>query len=300
MIDAAEKHEDVLFIAMTNERSWQDDLKNTVNAFPSVHEGRYVAGVAAGLKLNEQIELGNITEDQAVIGYVGAFTFAEVISGYTAYYLGARSVCPCVKMMVEFTGSWSDPTEEANITQDLISKGAVLISQHTDATTPATTAQQNKVFHTGYNVDMSGADIAPDASIISVSIDWTNYFVYVIDSLLEGKTVEQDYVRHGMADGDVVLTPLNEKIAAPGTAQVLGDVQNRLAKGELKVFDTSAFTVNGKEVKSAFAIDSNGDFVTDTSEAIMNGEFLESWYQSAPSFSLRIDGITLLNEKYGG
>lgn len=300
MIDAAEKHEDVLFIAMTNERSWQDDLPNTVNAFPSVHEGRYAAGVAAGLKLNEQIELGNITEDEALIGYVGAFTIAEVISGYTAYFLGARSVCPSVRMIVEFTGSWADPTEEANITQDLINKGAVLVSQHTDATTPATTAQQSKVFHTGYNVDMSGEDIAPDASIISVSIDWTNYFVYVIDSLLEGKTVDQDYARHGMADGDVVLTPLNEKIAAPGTAQALDEVRNKLAKGELKVFDTSAFTVNGKEVTSAFAIDSNGDFVADTSEAIMDGEFLESWYQSAPSFSLRIDGITLLNEKYGG
>ena len=90
---------------MTNENSWKDDLDNTVNTFPSVYEGRYLAGVAAGMKLQEMIDNGEIKADEAVIGYVGAYTFAEVISGYTAFFLGAQSVCPSATMMVEFIGS---------------------------------------------------------------------------------------------------------------------------------------------------------------------------------------------------
>lgn len=298
MLIAAKDYPNVTFVGMTNEGSWKDSLDNTVNAFPSIYEGRYVAGVAAGLKLNELIDNNTITADKAVIGYVGAYTFAEVISGYTAYFLGARSVCPSATMMVEFIGSWGDPTMEANAAQDLIDRGAVIISQHSDSTTPATTAQANNVFHTGYNVDMSGADIAPNASIISTKIDWTNYFVYVIETVVKGEKVVADYYRHGIKDGDVALTTLNEKIAAPGTAEKLKEVEAKIASGEIKVFDTNTFTVGGEKVTTAFALDTDGDFAPDSEEAIVDGAFAESYYQSAPYFGLRIDGITLLNEAY--
>lgn len=298
MLIAAKDYPNTVFIGMTNMASRTDNLDNTVNTFPAVYEGRYVAGVAAGLKLNELIENGTITPDQAVIGYVGAYTFAEVISGYTAYFLGARSVCPSATMKVEFIGSWGDPTMEANAAQDLIDRGAVLISQHSDSTTPATTAQANGKFHTGYNVDMSGADIAPNASIISARIDWTNYFVYVIETIVAGKKVDPDYCDHGIQDGDVALTAVNEKVAAPGTADKLKEVEAKIASGEIKVFDTSTFTVDGQTVTTAFAFDTDGDFVNDAQEAIVDGVFLESHFQSAPYFTLRIDGIELLNEAY--
>ena len=296
MLTVAPDYPDTVFVGMTNEGSWKDDLPNTVNAFPSIYEGRYLAGVAAGMKLQEMIDNGDIKEDEAVIGYVGAYTFAEVISGYTSFFLGARSVCPSATMLVEFIGSWGDPTMEANTAQDLIDRGAKLISQHSDSTTPATTAQSNGVPHVGYNISMS--DVAPEASIVSSRIDWTNYFVYVIETIVNGGTVDQDYCQHGLKDGDVALTEINEDVAAPGTVSKIAEVGAAIENGEIQVFDTSTFTVDGKEVTNAFALDTDGDFTPDSEEAVFDGAFHESYFQSAPYFALRIDGITLVNEEY--
>ncbi len=296
MLSVAADYPDTVFAGLTNEGSYKDSLENTVNAFPSIYEGRYIAGVAAGLKLQEMIDSGEIKEDEAVLGYVGAYTFAEVISGYTAFFLGAKSVCPSATMLVEFIGSWGDPTMEAATADDLIDRGAKIISQHSDSTTPATQAQSKGAFHVGYNIGMT--DIAPEASIISSRIDWTNYFTYVIKTIVEGGKVEQDYTQHGIADGDVVLTELNEAIAAEGTAEKLAEIEKSIADGSLKVFDTSTFTVGGKAVTNAFAIDTDGDFQADSEEAVFDGAFHESYFQSAPYFALRIDGITLVNEEY--
>lgn len=296
MLTVAGDYPDTVFVGMTNEGSKSDDLVNTVNAFPSIYEGRYLAGVAAGCKLQEMIDKGEITAEEAVIGYVGAYTFAEVISGYTAFFLGAKSTCPSATMLVEFIGSWGDPTMEANTAQDLIDKGCVLISQHSDSTTPATTAQSNGVYHVGYNIDMS--DVAPEASIISSRIDWTNYFVYVIETAVSGGEVMQDYIGHGIADGDVKLTQLNEAVAAEGTAEAMEAARAAIESGELQVFDTSKFTVGGAEATSAL-VDMTADFVPDEGyDAIFDGFYHESYHKSAPAFDLRIDGITLINEKY--
>ena len=295
MLSVAPNYPNVQFVGMTNEGSWKDDLDNTHNAFARIHEGRYIAGVAAGMKLQEMIDNGDITADQAVIGYVGAFSYAEVISGYTAYFLGARSVCPSVTMKVQFVGSWSDATLEANAAQALIDQGCVLISQHSDNTTPATTAEKNGVFHTGYNADMVAA--APKASIISTRIDWTNYFVYAISTVANGQNFDKDYCM-GLKDGDIAMTSLNESIAAAGTADKIAEVEKAICDGSLEVFDTSKFTVDGQTVSTCFAIDTDGDFVPDQGEAIKDGAFHESEYpglMSAPYFALKIDGIELLN-----
>ena len=304
MLPIAKDYPNTVFVGMTNEGSMRDDLDNTVNSFPSIFEARYLAGVAAGCKLNEFIEKGIITADQAVIGYVGAYTFAEVVSGYTSFFLGARSVCPSVTMKVEFIGSWGDPTEEANSAQHLIDEGAVLISQHSDSTTPATTAQANKikgsdvpVAHVGYNIDMS--DVAPESSIISSRIDWTNYMVYVIETAIKGEKVSQDYTGHGLKDGDVKLTALNEKVAAKGTAEAIKAAEDDIKSGKLQVFDVTKFTVEGKTVEHAL-VDMNGDYAGDEGyDAIFDGYYHESYFKSAPAFDLKIDGITLLNTDFG-
>ena len=295
MLSVAAYYPDTVFAAFTNEGSKSDDLDNTVNAFPSIYEGRYLAGVAAGMKLNEMIDNGEITEDEAVLGYVGAYTYAEVVSGYTAFYLGAKSVCDSATMLVEFIGSWGDPAMEATTAQDLIDRGAVVVSQHSDSTTPATTCQQNGVYHIGYNIAMD--DVAPEASIVSSKIDWTNYFVYVIETLVNGGTVDQDYMGHGLKDGDVVLTAVNENIAAKGTDEAIETAANAIKDGSLHVFDTSKFTVDGQTVTEAM-IDMDADFTPDNTNAISDGYYHESFYKSAPAFDLRIDGITLVNEAY--
>lgn len=296
MLKVAPDYPEIEFISCTNQASAVDDLDNTHNAFANIYEGRYVAGVVAGMKLQEMIDNGDITAEQAVIGYVGAFSFAEVISGFTAYYLGAKSVCPSVTMKVQFVGSWSDATEEANAASALCDAGCVMISQHSDNTTPATMAQTKGAFHTGYNNDMTG--VAPDASLIGTRIDWAPYFEYAIETVYNGGTIDQDWCK-GIADGSVVMTTLNEKICAKGTAEKVAEVEKALKDGTLQVFDTSKFTVKGETVTHAFALDTDGDFTPDAEEAVFDGAFHESYFQSAPYFTLQIDGIEWLNSAYG-
>ena len=295
MLKVAPDYPEIEFISCTNQASAVDDLANTHNAFANIYEGRYLAGVVAGMKVQGMIDNGDITADQAVIGYVGAYSFAEVISGFTAYYLGAKSVCPSVTMKVSFVGSWSDATLEANAAQALCDEGCIMISQHSDNTTPATAAQSNGAFHTGYNNDM--ISIAPEASLIGTRIDWSVYFAYAIEAVANGEEFDQDWC-HGMDEGAVVMTPLNEDIAAAGTAEKLSEVEEAIRTGALQVFDTSTFTVNGEELTTCLALDTDGDFVADSEEAVFDGAFHESYFQSAPYFTVQIDGITWLNEAY--
>ncbi len=296
MLKVAPDYPEIEFIACTNQASWGDNLENTHNAFANIYEGRYLAGVVAGMKLQQMIDDGEITADKAVIGYVGAFSFAEVISGFTSYFLGARSVCPSVTMKVQFVGSWSDATEEANAASALADMGCVMISQHSDNTTPATTAQSKGVFHTGYNNDM--ISVAPEASLIGTRINWAPYFEYAIESVANGESFDQDWC-HGMDMDAVVMTDLNEAIAAPGTAEKLAEVEEQIRSGKLQVFDTSTFTIEGKVLESAFALDTDGDFAPDSEEAVFDGAFHESYFQSAPYFALEIDGIEWLNAEFG-
>ena len=279
--EVAAEYPDVQFCHATGYQAASSGLSNFHNYFASIYEARYLAGIAAGLK----------TETNK-LGYVAAYPFAEVISGYTAFYLGAKSVCPSVTMKVQFVGSWSDATEEANAASALCDAGCVMISQHSDNTTPATMAQSKGAFHTGYNNDMTG--VAPDASLIGTRIDWAPYFEYAIETVFNGGTIDQDWCK-GIADGSVVMTTLNEKICAKGTAEKVAEVEKALKDGTLQVFDTSKFTVKGETVTHAFALDTDGDFTPDSEEAVFDGAFHESYFQSAPSFQLRIDGITELN-----
>ena len=295
MLKVAPDYPDIQFIACTNQASAVDDLPNTHNAFANIYEGRYLAGVVAGMKMQEMIDNGEITADQAVIGYVGAYSFAEVISGFTAYYLGAKSVCPSVTMKVQFVGSWSDASEEGNAAQALCDAGCIMISQHSDNTTPATAAQNTGAFHTGYNNDMIA--VAPEASLIGTRIDWSVYFEYAIEAVANGEEFDQDWC-HGMDMGAVVMTPLNEEIAAAGTAEKLAEVEQQIHDGTLNVFDTSTFTVDGAEMTTCMAIDTDGDFVADSEEAVFDGAFHESYFQSAPYFTAKIDGIEWVNEAY--
>ena len=295
MLKVAPDYPDIQFVGCTNQGSWNDGLENTHNAFANIYEGRYLAGVVAGMKLQEMIDNGDITAEQAVIGYVGAFSFAEVISGFTAYYLGAKSVCPSVTMKVQFVGSWSDATEEANAASALCDMGCVLISQHSDNTTPATVAQTKGAFHTGYNNDMT--EIAPEASLIGTRIDWSIYFEEIIRAVANGETFPQDWCK-GYGDGAVVLTKLNEAICAEGTAEKLKEVEDKLATGELQVFDTSTFTVKGETLTNAFALDTDGDFTADSEEAVFDGAFHESYFQSAPYFTIQIDGLEWQNSAF--
>ena len=288
MIDAAKKHKNVQFCHATGTKAHTTtDAPNFHNAFASIYEGRYLAGVAAGLKLNEMIADGKFKADEAKIGYVGAFTYAEVISGYTSFYLGAKSVCPTVTMDVQFTGSWYDETAEKNTALALINGGCKLISGHADSMGAPTACEEKGVPNIAYN----GSTVAqcPNTFIVSSRIDWAPYFKYICEQAMAGKTIDTDWTGT-LKTGSVALTDINEKVAAKDTAAKLKDVRAKLESGELNVFDTNNFTVEGKKVES-FKVEK-------TNEVIENGIFKESSFRSAPYFDLRIDGITLLNDKY--
>lgn len=295
LLEAANEYPDVQFCHATGTMAHTENKANFHNAFASIYEGRYVAGVAAGLKLNEMIDSGKISADDAVMGYVGAYTYAEVISGYTSFYLGAKSVCPTVTMKVQFTGSWYDETAEKEAANKLISAGCVLISQHADSMGAPTACENAGVPNVSYNG--STQDACPNTFIVSSRIDWAPYYEYAIKAAMEGKSIDTDWVGN-LSTGSVALTAVNEQAAANGTQAALDKAIADLKAGSVHVFDTANFTVDGKKLESYQAdVDTDANYTPDT-EVIKDGYFHESEYRSAPYFDLRIDGITTLNEMY--
>ena len=296
MIQAAQEYPDVQFCHSTGTRAHTEGLANYHNAFASIYEGRYLAGIAAGLKLNEMIDAGKFTADEALVGYVGAFTYAEVVSGYTSFFLGVRSVCPTATMKVTFTGSWYDEALEKEGAQKLIGLGCKLISQHADSLGAPTACENAGVPNVSYNGSTQAA--APNTYIISSRIDWAPYYEYAIKAVMNGTTIDTDWTGT-LATGSVVLTDLNTAVAAEGTAEAIAAATEKLEKGELHVYDTSTFTVKGETLTSYMAdVDTDADYTPDT-EVVHDGYFSESEFRSAPYFDLAIDGITRLDENFG-
>ena len=295
MIKAAKEFPEVQFCHATGTRAHTEGLSNFHNAFASIYEGRYLAGIAAGMKLNEMIEKGEFTAEEAKIGYVGAYTYAEVVSGYTSFFLGARSVCPTATMEVQFTGSWYDEALEKEAATKLISDNCKLISQHADSMGAPTACENAGIPNVSYNGSTQAA--CPNTFIVSSRIDWAPYYKYVIDGYINGKDIDADWVG-GLETGSVKLTEINEAAAAEGTKEALAAAEADIKSGKIKVFDASTFTVEGKALDSYLAdVDTDENYTPDT-EVIIDGYFHESEMRSAPYFDLQIDGITLLNTMF--
>ena len=294
LLQAAKEYPDVQFCHATGTQAHTAGVANLHNAFASIYQGRYAAGVVAGLKLNEMIEAGTITAEQAKMGYVGAFTFAEVMSGYTSFYLGAKSVCPTVTMDVKFTGSWYDEAKEKAAAEALINGGCVLLSQHADSMGAPTACENAGVPNVSYNGSTAAA--CPNTFLVSSRINWVPYFKYMIEQVQKGEAIATDWTGT-IETGSVVLTDLGTAVAA-GTQEKLDEVLAGLKDGSINVFDTANFTIGGEAVTSYTAdVDTDEAFTPDT-EVVENGIFQESKFRSAPYFDARIDGITLLDEAY--
>ena len=298
LLKAAKEFKDVEFCHATGTMAHTAGVSNYNNAFAAIYEGRYLAGVAAGMKLNEMIAAGTITADQAKMGYVGAFTYAEVISGYTSFYLGAKSVCPSVTMDVQFTGSWYDETKEKNTATALMDGGCVLISQHADSMGAPTACEERGVPNVSYNG--STVDDCPNTFIVSSRINWAPYIKYICEQRIAGNPIDADWTGT-IATGSVVLTDVNTQAAAAGTADKIAEVKAALEAKTLKVFDTARdnfITKDGAKLDSYKADVDTDDAYTPDTEVISDGYFHESEYRSAPYFDITIDGITLLNQEF--
>lgn len=305
MIQAAQEFPEVQFVSATADRAHTQGLDNFHNAFAEIFCGRFLAGVAAGLKLNEMIANGEFTEEEAKIGYVGAKPYAEVISGYTSFYLGARYVCPTAVMEVIYTNEWYDETLEKEAANTLINNGCKLISEHADSMGAPTACETAGVPNVSYN--LSFKDACPNTYLIGSRINWRPYFKMMVTSLLEGKDIPVDFC--GTLDDDAVqVLEMNESVAAEGTADKLAEVRAAIGDGSLKVFDTATFTVtvddsfnncvatvdaDGHLTGYMADVDNDGTYVGET-EAVSDGYFHESEYRSAPYFYAIIDGITVI------
>ena len=299
MKQAAQEYPEVQFCHATGTSGKIANIENFHNAFASIYEGRYLAGIAAGLKLNEMIAAGKITAEQAVIGYVGAFTYAEVISGMTSFYLGARSVCPSATMKVRYTGSWYDQAKEQEAATALIEKDkCVLISQHADSLGAPTACELAGVPNVSYNGSTYSA--GETTFIISSAINWAPYFQYIIETVVKGEAIAPDWCGT-IATNSVVLSGVNQDVAAEGTIEKINEAIKALEAGTLHVFDTASFTVDGKTLTEYLA-DVDGDYTGETN-VIHDGYFDESNavdFRSAPYFDIIIDGVTNLNTNFGG
>jgi len=298
MIKAAKEFPDIQFCHATGTKAHTENLPNYHNAFANIFQGRYLAGVAAGLKLNEMIEAGDIKAEEAKMGYVGAFTYAEVISGLSSFYLGAKSVCPSVTMKVQFTGSWYDEGKEQEAANALLSKGCVLISQHADSMGAPSACEVKGVPNVSYNG--STYDACPETFIVSSAINWAPYFLHIIKCVNTDVAIEADWCG-GIAEGSVVLSGINEAVAAKDTVKTITETIAKLKSGEIKVFDVTKdnyITVNGAKLTTYLAdVDYDEAFAKDT-EAIKDGYFDESGARSAPYFDILIDGIENVNTKF--
>ena len=299
------EYKDIQFIGCTNCASRSDDLENTHNAFANIYEGRYLAGVVAGMKLKELMDAGTVTDPK--VGYVGAYPYAEVVCGYTAFLLGIQTQVPEAYMEVQYTNSWYDPVAEGEAANALMARGCVIIGQHADSTGAPSAVQAQKdagsvVYSVGYNIDM--LEVAPTAALTSSQNNWSVLYRDTLEKFIAGEEVPVDYAV-GISEDAVMISKLGPE-CAEGTQEAVDAAWSSIKDGSLKVFDTSKFTcqpaADGSyqvdadgHVTSAFGLDSDGDFVNDTGEAIVDGAFQESVLRSAPYFSLRIDGITELN-----
>ena len=297
MIEAAKEFPEIQFCHATGTKAHTEGLANFHNAFASIYEGRYLAGIAAGMKLNEMIEKVDIKEEEAVMGYIGAYTYAEVISGYTSFYLGAKSVCPSATMKVTFTGSWYDETAEKEGANKLIEDGCVLISQHADSMGAPTACETAGVPNVSYNGSTESA--CPNTFIVSSRIDWQPYFEYCLDAVANGTEIATDYTG-SLETGSVALTELGKTAPAAGTQEAIDAAKADLIAGKIKVFDTATFTVEGKTLDSYMAdVDTDANYEGDH-EVVIDGEFVESGadFRSAPYFNINIDGIELLDTAF--
>ncbi len=304
---AARENSNVTFVSMTGDTAKSSGLSNFCNAFNSVYESRYVSGVVAGMKVAELVKNNkltdkNYTSDKKVkIGYVGAYPYAEVVSGYTAFFLGIQSVYKDVAMQVTYTNSWFSPTDESAAGSALAADGCVIIGQHADSTGAPSAIQAlhdkgQEVYSVGYNIDM--LSVAKTAALTSATNNWAVYYTYAFNQLIKGEKIATNWAE-GYKTGAVAITTLGGS-CAEGTDAKVKEVESALKAGTLNVFDTSKFTVGGKnltEYKADVVPDAKFEHETNVIE---NGVFYESKadeFRSAPYFDVRIDGITELNSK---
>lgn len=285
--EVAGSHPEIQFCVPTGDNANAEPvLHNYHNCYGTIYQGRYICGVIAGEKLKEMIDSGIISPEQAKIGYVAAFPYAEVVSGYTAFYLGVQSVVPEVTMLVKYTDTWSNYSLEKQAAMDLIDMGCIIISQHSDTIGPATACenanQEIPVYHVGYNQSMT--DVAPTRSLVSCSVDYSYYFeqsIYAlihkkkIEDCIDGKVYGQDSMA-GIDKGWVRILDINYGILPKNINKVVDSTIRKLEDGDIQVYSGDFTGVNPYD---------------ENDRIDLTNPFIENEKSSSPTFSYVLDDV---------
>ena len=289
--DAAAEYPDVQFCQVSGDAYPESEARDNYHTFKGeAYQARYLSGVVAGLKLEEMIKAGKLEAKDAKLGFVAAYPYPEVVSGFTAFLLGARSVVPETTMSVKYTYIWSSYTLEKECAKELLNEGCIIISQHSDTVGPAIACEEhfaNDCYHIGYNIDMTND--APNTSLTSARINWAPYILSAVKAVLEGKRIEDvvegtvhahNDMSAGFEDGWVALTDFNAKLMPEGTAARIEEARKELADGRRKVFYGD---YTGTDPETKMTID-------------LHTEYEENKNSSMPSFCYILDGIVTVED----
>jgi len=305
MIKAAKEFPNVMFCHATGTNGENENLNNFGDAFASIYEGRYLAGVAGGLRMKADIEAGKYTAAEAKVGYVGAFTYAEVISGFTSFFLGVRSVVPEATMSVKYTGYWYEEKLEKDVANELMDDGCKLISQHADSHGAPQACEARGIPNVSYNG--STLSDGPNTYLISSRINWAPYYEKVIMDYVDAKANEkQPSVPNNftgtLKDGSVEIDSCSKNCPA-GAQKEIDKVKKELIDGTRHVFDINNFKINGEAPTEANMRPADAEGTTwfglaADAKFLEGGYYHESELRSAPSFDKIIDGITEKNQLF--
>lgn len=302
MQQAAKDNPDADFVVIGGDTADESGLSNFHNAYTSIYQARYLTGIVAGLKIKELAEQGKLPQEafdvdsNVKIGYVGTLPGSDVTSSYSAFYLGVKSVYENVSMYVLYTNKRDSTQAEIDATSHLVSQGCMMIVQNSELdgvyqAVEQTNSEGKLCFCVGFGDETTAKD--KEWMLVCAKNNWDVYYKEAIGQSMKNEDFDSDWVA-GLDEGAVCISAPNQS-CCEDTKQKIDEAEEGLISQQIKVFSTDSFKVNGKEVNSAYATDTDGDDVPDEDQAVFDSEFHESYFRSAPYFSLDIDGITVLN-----
>ena len=292
--ELVEKGCDIIFAENPNLESI---LEEAAKKYPDVQfcqegEAYHVAGLVAGVKLNHLLDKGDISASECVIGFVAYDKTAKTTSCINAFYLGVERVCSQSSILVRYVGKRGVYDADGKAARQLIAAGVKMMAQYTYTTAVATVCAENDTPLIGNDVNLIST--APKDALTSVTSDWSKYYTYAVNKVLNGKEIAADWTA-GYAEDAVVISQLNDEHVTDGTVAKAAELEKNLRAGNAKVFNTEKFTIDGSSLDTLAT--SNTNFKK-YKKYIKNGNLQESMTQSKSIFDTFIDGITESTQDY--
>lgn len=206
ILAVAPKYPDVRFQHAAGLWSADKHPMNVGSYFGYIGMGQYLNGIAAGHASKTK-----------KIGFVAAKPIPQVLLNINSFLLGARAVDPAITCQVIFTGEWSLAVKEAEATNALADAGCDVITCHVDGPKVVMeTAAGRGAFVCGYHANQSA--LAPEKYLTGAEWNWAGVYTGMVQTVLDGGTIP-NFVRGGLADGFIKMSPLGPGVPDAGRAQ---------------------------------------------------------------------------------